>query len=108
MNASNAVIGTARADGAAAATAIAVARVVAATAIVAMAIAAALNRPRLARQSWRGRKTAQSSDNHAARVRAAAAKFNVTVAAAMALKAAIADAANGTVIAAKVIAAAAN
>jgi len=101
------VIATAHAAGAAATTAI-VATVVAATAIVAMAIAAPRNRLRPARQSWPARQTARSSDNHAARVRAAAVKFNVTVAAAMALKAAIADAANGTVIAAKVIAGAAN
>lgn len=92
MTASNAVTGTARADGAAAATAIAVVKAVAVTAIAAMAIAAAINRRQRARQSWRVRQTAQSSDNHAARVQAAAAKFNVTVVAAMALKV-IADAA---------------
>ena len=105
MTASNAVTGTARADGAAATTAIAVAKDVAAMEIVAMAIAAALNRPQLnrpqhARQSWRAPKMAQSSDNRAAHVRAAAAKFNVTVDAAKALKA-TADAANGMAIAVK-------
>ena len=101
MTASNAVTGTARADGAAATTAIAVAKDVAAMEIVAMALnRPQLNRPQHARQSWRAPKMAQSSDNRAAHVRAAAAKFNVTVDAAKALKA-TADAANGMAIAVK-------
>ena len=96
---SNAATVMVRADGAAAATAIA-ATVVAAMEIVAMAIVAAVNRLQRARQSWRAPKMAQSSDNRAAHVRAAAAKFNVTVDAAKALKA-TADAANGMAIAVK-------